>query len=198
MPCPFLIFSQSDYLIKIVDTIHIFNAKQCRSRSVGFWRSQLIWIYTVCKDRAYPGSAGAGWSDMEINGSVIMKALCNTAPYSHELNSTSTAGIKSRTSWSKIGSNSHTAIRLHMDTSSTTEAILYGPVTDFGVYYILQYSLILYVDSEGPDQNVYMCRLIWAFLSTYVQQAPIVMAWLRYFLSAVWQGFSLLSMPCQM
>ena len=22
--------------------------KQCRSRSVGFWRSQLIWIYTVC------------------------------------------------------------------------------------------------------------------------------------------------------
>ena len=22
--------------------------KQCRSRSVGFWRSQLIWVYTVC------------------------------------------------------------------------------------------------------------------------------------------------------
>ena len=22
--------------------------KQCRSRSVGFWRSQLIWIYSVC------------------------------------------------------------------------------------------------------------------------------------------------------
>ena len=22
--------------------------KQCRSRSVGFWRSQLIWIFTVC------------------------------------------------------------------------------------------------------------------------------------------------------
>ena len=50
-----------------------------------------------------------------------------------------------------------------MDTSSTTEAILYGPITDFGVYYILQYLLILYVDSEGPDQNVYMCSLIWAF-----------------------------------
>ena len=25
-----------------------FLCKQCRSRSVGFWRSQLIWIYTVC------------------------------------------------------------------------------------------------------------------------------------------------------
>ena len=40
--------------------IHILNGKQCRSRSVGFFRSQLIWIYTVCKDRVYPGSAGLG------------------------------------------------------------------------------------------------------------------------------------------
>ena len=36
------------------------NDKQCRSRSVGFWRSKLIWIYTVCKDRVYPDSAGLG------------------------------------------------------------------------------------------------------------------------------------------
>ena len=28
--------------------IYILNGKQCRSRSVGFFRSQLIWIYTVC------------------------------------------------------------------------------------------------------------------------------------------------------
>ena len=28
---------------------HILNDKQCKSRSVGFFRSQLIWIYTVCK-----------------------------------------------------------------------------------------------------------------------------------------------------
>ena len=40
--------------------IHMLNVKQCRSRSVGFWRSQLIWIYTVCKYRAYPVSAGLG------------------------------------------------------------------------------------------------------------------------------------------
>ena len=33
---------------------------QCRSRSVGFFRSQLIWIYTVCKGRIYQGSAGQG------------------------------------------------------------------------------------------------------------------------------------------
>ena len=30
--------------------------------SDGFFRSQLIWIYTVCKDRTYPGSAGQGLS----------------------------------------------------------------------------------------------------------------------------------------
>ena len=59
MSHPFLIFSQSDYLIQIVDTnAHI--GKQCRSRSVGFFRSQLIWIYNVCKGRVYPGSAGQG------------------------------------------------------------------------------------------------------------------------------------------
>ena len=63
MPFPFLIFSQSDYLIQVVDTVHIFDDKLCRSRSVGFVRSQLIWIYTVCKGRAYPGSAGQGLID---------------------------------------------------------------------------------------------------------------------------------------
>ena len=60
MPRPLLIFSQSDYLIWIV-AIKSHNGKQCRSRSVGFFfRSQLIWICTVCKGRVYPGSAGQG------------------------------------------------------------------------------------------------------------------------------------------
>ena len=40
--------------------VHIRNDNQCRSRSVGFFRGQLIWIYTVCKGRIYPGSAGQG------------------------------------------------------------------------------------------------------------------------------------------
>ena len=40
--------------------IQILNGKQCRSRSVGFFRSQMIWIYTVCKGRVYLGSAGQG------------------------------------------------------------------------------------------------------------------------------------------
>ena len=60
MPCPLPIFSQSDYLIQIIDIKSYMNDKQCRSRSVGLFRSQLIWIYTVCKDWAYPGSAGQG------------------------------------------------------------------------------------------------------------------------------------------
>ena len=36
----------------------ILNGKQCRSRSVGFFRSQLIWFYTVYKGMVYLGSAG--------------------------------------------------------------------------------------------------------------------------------------------
>ena len=40
--------------------IQILDGKQCRSRSVGFFRSQLIWIYTVCKGRIYPVSVGQG------------------------------------------------------------------------------------------------------------------------------------------
>ena len=52
---------------RLLIQIHILNDKQCRSRSVGFSRSQLIWIYTVCKDRTYLGSAGLGlrWSTLE-------------------------------------------------------------------------------------------------------------------------------------
>ena len=51
MPGPLPIFSQSDTWSTLLQ-IHILNSKQCRFRSVGFWRSQLIWIYTVCYDRA--------------------------------------------------------------------------------------------------------------------------------------------------
>ena len=43
---------------RLLVQIQIFNGKQCRSRSVGF--RQLIWIYTVCQGRVYPGSAGLG------------------------------------------------------------------------------------------------------------------------------------------
>ena len=32
---------------RLLIQVHIFNDKQCRSRSVGFFRSQLIWIYTA-------------------------------------------------------------------------------------------------------------------------------------------------------
>ena len=38
---------------RLLIQIHILDSKQCRSRSVGFCRSQLICIFTVCKCRAY-------------------------------------------------------------------------------------------------------------------------------------------------
>ena len=39
---------------RLLIQIHTLNHKQCR-------RSQLIWIYTVCKGRAYLWPAGPGW-----------------------------------------------------------------------------------------------------------------------------------------
>ena len=52
MPRTLLIVIQSDYLIQIVDINSYSKDKQCGSRSV--------WIYTVCKGRMYPESAGLG------------------------------------------------------------------------------------------------------------------------------------------
>ena len=61
---------------RLLIQIHILNDKQCKSRSVGFFRSQLIWIYTVCKDRAYPGSAGQGFSNSPETSSNFHQILC--------------------------------------------------------------------------------------------------------------------------
>ena len=49
--------SQSDYLIQ-VDTYSHTEWQTVQIQISWLWRSQLIWIYTVCKGRAYPGSAG--------------------------------------------------------------------------------------------------------------------------------------------
>ena len=53
---------------RLLIQIHIQNGKQSRSRSVGFFRSQLIWIYTVCKGRVNPGSAGQELKTQEWKG----------------------------------------------------------------------------------------------------------------------------------
>ena len=45
---------------RLLIQIHILNDKQSRSRSICFWQSQLIWIYTFCKSRTYQSSAGPG------------------------------------------------------------------------------------------------------------------------------------------
>ena len=60
MPRPLLIFILSDYLIQVVDTNSHANWQtvQIQISWLLQWRSQLIWIYTVCKGKVYPGSAG--------------------------------------------------------------------------------------------------------------------------------------------
>ena len=57
---PTLIFCQSDYLIQVVDT-----NSNTEWQTVQIQRSQLFWIYTLCKGRAYPGSEGQGFRIIE-------------------------------------------------------------------------------------------------------------------------------------
>ena len=59
MPCPLLIFSQSDYLIQIIDINTYLMANSADIDQLA------IWIYTVCKGRVYPGSAGQGLNFFE-------------------------------------------------------------------------------------------------------------------------------------
>ena len=64
-------------IVAINSHILILNGKQCRSRSVGFFRSQLIWIYTVCKDSVYPGSAGQRLRRL-FSHPVLLKTMWRT------------------------------------------------------------------------------------------------------------------------
>ena len=65
--------------LQLLIQIQILNGKQCRSRSVGFFRSQLIWIYTICKGRTYLGSAGQGLRPLtcisQVNSNMKMPFL---------------------------------------------------------------------------------------------------------------------------
>ena len=66
MPRSFQIFSQSDYLIQI---FYINSHTEWQTVQIQInWllRSQLIWIYIVCKGRVYPGSAGQELMDTAV------------------------------------------------------------------------------------------------------------------------------------
>ena len=74
MPRPLSVFSQSDYLNQVVD----INS-HTEWQTVQIKRSQLIWIYSVCKGRIYPGSAGQGLIKMakaKYMYLVILVTLC--------------------------------------------------------------------------------------------------------------------------
>ena len=87
MPRPLLIFSKSSNLIQIVDINSYTECKQCRSRSVGVIRSQVIWIYTICKIRVYLGSAGQGLSYPSLDAAQKLgafKKVVATFPHFHQ------------------------------------------------------------------------------------------------------------------
>ena len=60
MPRPLQIFMQSDYLIQIFDSSSHTEWQTVQIQISWLLRSQLIWIYTVCKGSVYPGSTGLG------------------------------------------------------------------------------------------------------------------------------------------
>ena len=63
MPHPLLIFSQLDYMIQIVDMYLMFTYLMTNGADPDHLASsELIWIYTVCKGRAYQGPARPGLS----------------------------------------------------------------------------------------------------------------------------------------
>ena len=69
---PFLIFSQLDNWMQVVDTITDID-KSADPNQIGFFRSQLIWLYSVCEGKAYPGSAGPGLRCMDsLIGEVVI------------------------------------------------------------------------------------------------------------------------------
>ena len=72
MPRPFQIFSQSDYLIQISDINSNTEWQTVWIQISWLLRSQLIWIYTVCKVRVYPGSAGQG---IEIGNKHVFSCI---------------------------------------------------------------------------------------------------------------------------
>ena len=85
MPRPFQIFSQSIYLIQIVDINSQTEWQIVQIQISWLLRSQLIWIYTVCKGRVYPGSAGQGLknqaddkcSPKELRLSYELRTFCH-------------------------------------------------------------------------------------------------------------------------
>ena len=75
MPRPLLIVSQPVWLIKVTDTNSHFKWQTQQIRISWFLKS---WIYNVCKNRAYPGSAGPG---LNISFRILLCFLIYTSGF---------------------------------------------------------------------------------------------------------------------
>ena len=67
MPHQVLLFSQSDYLIQIVDINSHTEWQRVQIQISWLLQKPTDLIYTVCKGRVYPGSAGLGLSIINIS-----------------------------------------------------------------------------------------------------------------------------------
>ena len=171
VPRPLLIFSQSDYLILIVAIkIHILNGTQCRSRSVGFWRSQMIWIYTVCKGRVYPGSAGLGLISISLKAHLIW--LCITMLWMEQrLPAQTTFALSHKADLIECLNKAQISLQIHTVWSGPLLLFIFGKLT--------------YAQS---DQGLYCPHILKEFFFIKWQGPESCAFWLKVFLVCIWEN----------
>ena len=86
-----------------------YSADPDQLASVGFFRSQLIWIYTVCEGKAYLGSAGQRLIYQALQCIKSTSHYCDNGPWNCEKSvnfqgSVKTSWLKTMTFWSDISS----------------------------------------------------------------------------------------------
>ena len=110
-PCSIEYSTEQQFILMRSLTLVLLNpdmsclCKQCRSRSVGFWRSQLIWICTVC--RYVNWIKLSDWLKIRIGGGILIYSagqglISFVQPY-----------CSRQVSWSCFGYSLYWSVRLH-------------------------------------------------------------------------------------
>ena len=124
----------------------------------GFFRGQLIWIYTVCKSRVYPGSAGQGLINIKVIRSKLRKTGWNSIHPSSYIGKVANTGKtrqkKKKKEKETVNTKKSRPIRLVLAEFVSMMLILKKP-TDLDLH-CLQLSLLLY--SNNPDQVIWLAE----------------------------------------
>ena len=115
------------------------------------FRSQLIWIYTVCKDTTYMGSAGLGL----ITVTVPVNARCQSCGVVYS------QLARCRLQFSKKLTFNDVRWKKHVLTCAPTKTQISLRESSFFAWRICVSSAIQNASNEDSDQTKRMRRLIW-------------------------------------